>query len=751
MQDSGPPLPQDDPAAIPLPPSPTFSMTDSAGGSRISAADIPLPPSNATFSDSGEDKPSDKPGSVADAWEILMKAVNKYDDEMVKNWKEDIDTLLVFAGLFSAVVTAFVIESYQWLDKDPADTTVALLTQISKQLSNSSVPFDESLSTSTFHASALSVRVNTFWFLSLILSLTSGLFALLCKQWLREHRRDLPTNSPGEALGLRHMRERSLEIWGVPSFLAALPILLELALLLFFAGVVDLLWSLHHVPFIVASIAVGISAGMYAITTALPTITVLWYAFLHAKVVFAKFKPGHIRVPPLHFVCPYKSPQAWAVYSLTRKFLYMPFIHKLAMKYIKLFHYIWMFEWQSIDLQVVRRYDTNPVGFRNFEQGELKVHELAGLEWATYIFQDVPTMVPHLQSILGTIQPTLAMTTIVRHWPLGMWMDVSTRDVQRALLRSGFSLEFFRHGSKGYVYYSRLPIISLLGSTLGIQFLYHQALWREYANDYEYVDLDGLFNSIPRFQKAYPEQTTGLRFYFPFPLAVKLWTHNKPYVRRQAIRLVQVYTDSWNAYPGMEERSDERLAFISVLARHINSSDSEIMYRKRGHTFLRHINDQIILHALYRPNASWDRDDRHCLMAEWVQATRRARKAGNLPDDYFAPIPDPREADTRSVYSFPEYQPPSPSSFGPITVFTQDTISDYNLTQAEDLPEITHARLEWQPSTDVAGEGVVTVPRPSSDNGSAHAISVNGHVDNVRCEEFRDQHRQDGLGSVETV
>uniref|UniRef100_A0A0W0G993 DUF6535 domain-containing protein n=1 Tax=Moniliophthora roreri TaxID=221103 RepID=A0A0W0G993_MONRR len=423
MQDSGPPPPQDDPAMVPLPSSPTtFSAAASAGGSRISAADIPLPPSNATFSDSGEDKPSDhdKPGSVADAWEILMKAVNKYDDEMVKNWKEDIDTLLVFAGLFSAVVTAFVIESYQWLDKDPADTTVALLTQISKQLGNSSVPFDESLSTSTFHASALSVRVNTFWFLSLILSLTSGLFALLCKQWLREHRRDLPTNSPGEALGLRHMRERSLEIWGVPSFLAALPILLELALLLFFAGVVDLLWSLHHVPFIVASIAVGISAGMYAITTALPTITVLWYAFLHAKVVFAKFKPGHIRVPPLHFVCPYKSPQAWAVYSLTRKFLYMPFIHKLAMKYIKLFHYIWMFEWQSIDLQVVRRYDTNPVGFRNFEQGELKVHELAGLEWATYIFQDVPTMVPHLQSILGTIQPTLAMTTIVRHWPLDM-------------------------------------------------------------------------------------------------------------------------------------------------------------------------------------------------------------------------------------------------------------------------------------------------------------------------------------------
>uniref|UniRef100_A0A0W0EXN4 DUF6535 domain-containing protein n=1 Tax=Moniliophthora roreri TaxID=221103 RepID=A0A0W0EXN4_MONRR len=49
------------------------------------------------------------------------------------NWKEDIDTLLVFAGLFSAVVAAFAIESYQWLSENLADATVALLVQISAQ------------------------------------------------------------------------------------------------------------------------------------------------------------------------------------------------------------------------------------------------------------------------------------------------------------------------------------------------------------------------------------------------------------------------------------------------------------------------------------------------------------------------------------------------------------------------------------------------------------------------------------------
>ncbi|EEB96472.1 hypothetical protein MPER_04389, partial [Moniliophthora perniciosa FA553] len=74
---------------------------------------------------------------VQEGQEQLHSQSKKYDEGMVKNWKEDIDTLLVFAGLFSAVVTAFLIEAYQWLSEDPADTTVMLLTQISMQLNTS--------------------------------------------------------------------------------------------------------------------------------------------------------------------------------------------------------------------------------------------------------------------------------------------------------------------------------------------------------------------------------------------------------------------------------------------------------------------------------------------------------------------------------------------------------------------------------------------------------------------------------------
>ncbi|EJD44222.1 hypothetical protein AURDEDRAFT_27370, partial [Auricularia subglabra TFB-10046 SS5] len=50
-----------------------------------------------------------------EAWKQCSTLMAKHDDEICKAYREEIDTLLVFAGLFSAVVTAFTVESYQWL------------------------------------------------------------------------------------------------------------------------------------------------------------------------------------------------------------------------------------------------------------------------------------------------------------------------------------------------------------------------------------------------------------------------------------------------------------------------------------------------------------------------------------------------------------------------------------------------------------------------------------------------------------
>ena len=50
------------------------------------------------FANSLQDNPDKEPGKF-DGWHTCATAVKQYDDTTVKNWKEEIDTLLVFVSL----------------------------------------------------------------------------------------------------------------------------------------------------------------------------------------------------------------------------------------------------------------------------------------------------------------------------------------------------------------------------------------------------------------------------------------------------------------------------------------------------------------------------------------------------------------------------------------------------------------------------------------------------------------------------
>lgn len=93
------------------------------------------------------------------------------------------------SGLFSASVTAFIIESYKQLSVDSGDTTVALLVQISQQLaaaSNGTYAIAASPPKS-FQPSLSTLRVNAFLFLSLFFGLACALAATLVQQWARNY------------------------------------------------------------------------------------------------------------------------------------------------------------------------------------------------------------------------------------------------------------------------------------------------------------------------------------------------------------------------------------------------------------------------------------------------------------------------------------------------------------------------------------------------------------------------------------
>ncbi|GJE97461.1 hypothetical protein PsYK624_136810 [Phanerochaete sordida] len=274
---------------------------------------VPLNRSPGDVSDALNDEPADtKPQSAANipgqptdersqvrrglsGWAGVEDHLFRHDTGEMKYHTEDIDTLLVFAGLFSAFLTAFVVQTYPMLTDDDSSTTNQLLAlSVSMQLratgtiipSTVNSTLTSLLDAQPFSPPTSARAINTLFFLSLVLSLSAALFGILAKQWLREYLRwNSPLALPRENILVRQDRIEAWDAWNVGATISSIPALLEIAMVLFLCGVVVLLWTLDNIVAII--------------------ITVFAALFLIAASVFTV-------LPVVYKRCPYKSPTAWA-------------------------------------------------------------------------------------------------------------------------------------------------------------------------------------------------------------------------------------------------------------------------------------------------------------------------------------------------------------------------------------------------------------------------------------------------------
>ncbi|KDR83136.1 hypothetical protein GALMADRAFT_872377 [Galerina marginata CBS 339.88] len=253
------------------------------------------------------------PKPTSDPWSILLEPLMKKDKMQCEAWKEEVQNLLIFAGLFSAVVTAFIIESYRTLQPDPNDTIISLLSIIANRLDNTTIPAPILLSStglgSSFSPTTSSIRINNFWFISLVLSLATVLVGIISLQWIREHQNytNLP---PRESFALFNMRADGLKRWHVPKVFTALPLLLQSALVLFLGGVIDFLLSFGDAAVIIPVSVVTVLVLLFLVaTTILPTVQSLFLCLPYPYI-------RNTKVPPAQ--CPYKSPQAHAFRAILR-------------------------------------------------------------------------------------------------------------------------------------------------------------------------------------------------------------------------------------------------------------------------------------------------------------------------------------------------------------------------------------------------------------------------------------------------
>ncbi|KAI9432853.1 hypothetical protein H4582DRAFT_1036346 [Lactarius indigo] len=246
-------------------------------------------------------------------WSLYGKEAKTHDEAQIVSLADDMDGVLLFAGLFSAVLTSFLVQSLQSLQVNPADQSayyqnqsvyyqqqsayyqqqsVAILAQISQQIASvlqvsvpsiapqvstsPTVPPPSTLSTAqqvpppptspppypAFEPTSPDIRVNAFWLVSLICSLSAALLAILVQQWVRSYmqvfqRYDHPLKRARfrqfffeGAKGMRNLAEQ-------------VPRLIHASLFLFFLGLGDSMLNINTTVGITTIVLICICGSCY--------------------------------------------------------------------------------------------------------------------------------------------------------------------------------------------------------------------------------------------------------------------------------------------------------------------------------------------------------------------------------------------------------------------------------------------------------------------------------------------------------
>jgi len=205
---------------------------------------------------------------------------------------------------------------------------VSLLSQILNRLDNDPVKVLPQPGQISFVPDPSAVRINSFWLISLVLSLATALVGIVSLQWLREHQSYSDYTSE-EAFAIFNMRAEALERWHVPKVFTAFPLLLQGALVLFLAGMVDFSLQLGDKVAIPVLIAIGLTLLFLLMTTTLPSLQGLSFYLRFPQTNDPTYLPSQ---------CPYKSPQSKALQGVCQFAFHAAYYLRWHPKLTKPFH-----------------------------------------------------------------------------------------------------------------------------------------------------------------------------------------------------------------------------------------------------------------------------------------------------------------------------------------------------------------------------------------------------------------------------
>ncbi|KAF8827894.1 hypothetical protein HHX47_DHR4000456 [Lentinula edodes] len=219
-------------------------------------------------------------------FKVYLDEAENFDDDLMRGFRETIDSLLVFAALFSGVVTSFVIATISALQPDYSQITAVLLVeQVQILRAAGNITAINAIPKSSVDLQNASVATDDLWinglFLaSLSLALVTALLSVLVKQWLQAYSSILAGSAQQKAL-IRQFRYNGFVKWKVPEIVGILPLILHTSLALFLIGLSLYILGLHS-----------------SLSWIVVTVTSLTFTFYL----------GSLLMPQVWLECPYRIP-----------------------------------------------------------------------------------------------------------------------------------------------------------------------------------------------------------------------------------------------------------------------------------------------------------------------------------------------------------------------------------------------------------------------------------------------------------
>ncbi|KAG9010819.1 hypothetical protein FRB94_009726 [Tulasnella sp. JGI-2019a] len=203
-------------------------------------------------------------GAKNEYWTKYRVLADQMDDIMIERLNRNLDNLLIFAGLFSGLNTAFLVLTLSNLSAPAMNQTNALLILLVMHANNRTIgPNDLN---PPFTPSRASIRQNGTFVASLCISILAAAGAVLAKEWLQNYERTEQGGlDKGQALR-RTARWIGVDGWMLLPVVQSLPTILLFSLALFFVALCDYLSSISKPVAAVVILFVLVGAASYIFT-----------------------------------------------------------------------------------------------------------------------------------------------------------------------------------------------------------------------------------------------------------------------------------------------------------------------------------------------------------------------------------------------------------------------------------------------------------------------------------------------------